>query len=260
MDGTKMTEQIIGQGQVGLVVSRGGYAVKIPKIERILEIDGVPRDSGRLTPEEGGYDPRTSLIELLQREKAIYRRLGDYSGVIQCLNRSSTDPEIQMPLMGDDLRHFLAKVRPEKQRQLSWILQMAHTLAYVHSQRVLICDVRLDNFMVDDQTGKLKLIDFSNSTLMPLDWNLEGGDHDGYTILTDIGQLGVAMFDMITGQRCSFDLFQEWDDTGVMTWPRRDTLPSTSGVWLGHIIEKCWNQGYKSAMELVEELNNEGVS
>jgi len=39
-----------------------------------------------------------------------------------------------------------------------------------------------------------------------------------------------------------------------MTWLRRDTLPSTSDIWLGHIIEKCWTQELKSANDLAAEL------
>jgi len=39
--------------------------------------------------------------------------------------------------------------------------------------------------------------------------------------------------------------------------PRRDSLPSTSDVWSGYIIEKCWTQGFRSANDLVAELSKE---
>ena len=115
LDGTEVTEEIIGRGQAGTVVKRGGHAVKIPKITKFLEIDRVPHDSGRLTPdEEGGYDRRPPVIETLQNEKAVYRRSGnDCPGIMQCFNASSTDCSLQMPLMQDDLRHFLAETPRE---------------------------------------------------------------------------------------------------------------------------------------------------
>ncbi|KKY18688.1 putative serine threonine protein kinase [Phaeomoniella chlamydospora] len=257
-DGAKVTDEIIGIGQTGIVIKQGEHAVKIPRLTRILEIDGVPVQSGRMTPEEGSgsVDERPIFIQTLQKEKAIYRRLSNHSGIIQCLNLSSDHYSIQMPLMQSDLKNYLRKNLPDKQRKLSWLKEMASTLSYIHSRCVIIGDYRLDNIMLDDQMNT-KLIDFSESTLMPLDWDLQGADEWGFSVLTDIGQFGVAMLEMITGQHCEFDTLRDWDTVGA-TWPGRDTLPSTNGVWLGHIIEKCWTRGYTSAAELAEDLSKEG--
>lgn len=69
------------------------------------------------------------------------------------------------------------------------------------------------------------------------------------------------IFEIVTGQSCKFDIFQDWKEVGdSTTWPRRDSLPSTSEIWLGHIIEECWTQGYRSAKDLAAELDKEGVS
>jgi serine/threonine protein kinase len=164
-----------------------------------------------------------------------------------------------MPLMQGDLRRFLDKTRPAKTTLLSWLTQLAHAIAHIHSRRIIIADFRLDN-VVYDETMSIKIVDFSESSLMPLDWDLDGCDANGFSIWTDIGQFGAAMFDMITGQRCTFDIYQDWKQVGDQpTWPRRDTLPSTSGVWLGPIIEKCWTKEFVSAQDLVEELERESV-
>ncbi|RMZ79917.1 hypothetical protein DV738_g3041, partial [Chaetothyriales sp. CBS 135597] len=260
LDGTVVIEEIIGVGGGGIVVKRGGYAFKIPRISKVIEIDGVPFDDGRLTPNEGDYDERAAAIRAFKNEKAIYRRLGDHPGIIRCYNLASDDPSIQMPLMKGDLRHHLAGIRPGRATQLSWLLQLAHTLAYVHSRRVLICDIRLDNVVLDDNKS-VKLIDFSESSLMPLDWDLNGCDDAGFSTFTDIGQFGALIFELTTGQRCSFDIYQDWKDVGdPTTWPRRETLPSTTGLWLGSIMEKCWTKGFLSAQDLEEELEKEGFS
>ncbi|OAL29779.1 hypothetical protein AYO20_09071 [Fonsecaea nubica] len=110
LDGTVVREYIIGADGAGIVVNRGGYAVKIPRISKIIEIDGVPYNNGRLTPEEGDYDERVAAIRGFEREKAIYRRLGVYPGIIHCYNLVSDDPSIQMPLM----TQYLAKSRPDR--------------------------------------------------------------------------------------------------------------------------------------------------
>ncbi|KIW85358.1 hypothetical protein Z517_00748 [Fonsecaea pedrosoi CBS 271.37] len=259
LDGTTVREQIIGIGGTGIVVLRRGYAYKIPLISKIIKIDGVPFDSGKLLPSrEGDYDERATAVKAFEHEKAIYRRLGDHPGIIRCYNLQSPDPSIQMPLMEGDLRHYLDQTtRPGKETLLSWMTQLAHAMSHIHSRHVIIADFRLDNVVFDEKM-RIKLVDFSECSLMPLDWDLDDCDENGFSTWTDIGQFGAVMFDMITGQCCAFDIYQDWEQVGdPTTWPRRDSLPSTSGVWLGSIIEKCWTKQFPSARNLAEELDRE---
>lgn len=258
LDGTRVEDNIIGVGGTGIVIQQGEYAIKIPRVSRVIEVDGAPVIQGRLTPEDGDHDVRTDLVKSLENEKAIYRRLGDHHGIVRCYNPSSAHHSIRMARMANgDLRHYLAERRPERRQQLSWLREMANTIAYVHSRCVIIADVRLDNFLLDDNFS-VKLFDFSESTLMPVGWNLEGTDDLGFSILTDIGQFGAVMFEIVTGQQCSFDIMQDWKEVGdESTWPRRSSLPSTSDIWLGHIIEKCWTQKFISAKDLAGELETE---
>lgn len=50
---------------------------------------------------------------------------------------------------------------------------------------------------------------------------------------TQIGQLGAVMYEVVTGERCEFNLFNNKDlsDSGRAVWPRRENLPSVQGVW-----------------------------
>ncbi|KAK5442658.1 hypothetical protein LTS15_010976 [Exophiala xenobiotica] len=255
LDGTAVTEKVIGQGGTGIVVEQGQYALKLPRISRHTKIDGVPVEVGSLTPKEGDYDERPPLIESIQTEKAIYKRLGDHYGIVRCYNLSSTDISIQMDLMKYDLRHYLEENRPDRKLQLSWLTTIAHTIAYIHEHRILIADIRLDNFLLD-ATWAVKFCDFSESTLMPLDWDLSGTDDLGFSVLTDIGQFGAVMYEIVTGLKCRFDLRQEWKGSEALyVCPGRDSLPSTKDIWLGHLIEKCWTQSFQSAKELAIELD-----
>ncbi|KKZ61923.1 hypothetical protein EMCG_00485 [[Emmonsia] crescens] len=258
LDGTKVVERVIGIGGTGVVIERRQYALKIPRILRPIEIDGVPVATGRLTPEEGNYDERPDLIRSIQDEKAIYQRLGDHSGIVRCFNLSSGDASIQMDLMKNgDLRYYLAQKRPEKSTQLSWLASMAHTMSYIHECLIIIADIRLDNLLLTDDLC-VKFSDFGESVMMPLDWDLNGSDDLGFSIMTDIGQFGAVMFEIVTGQACKFDLTQGRREPGdLYTWPRRDSLPSTTNTWLGHVIEKCWTEGITSAKDIAAELDNE---
>jgi hypothetical protein len=45
----------------------------------------------------------------------------------------------------------------------------------------------------------IKLADFGESSLMPLDWDLSGSDELGFSTMTDIGKIGAVMFHIVTG-------------------------------------------------------------
>jgi serine/threonine protein kinase len=264
LDGTRVTERVIGQGSTGLVIEQGPYAVKLPILTRDVEVDGVPVEMLPLTPKEGDFDERPALIEAMETEKAIYRRLGVHVGIVRCHNLESPEVSIRMDLMKNrDLRRHLLDGRPEsppdQKTKLSWLRQMAHTMAYIHERRIIIADVRLDNFLLDEDGSHVKICDFGGSTMMPLDWDLEGTDDIGYSVGTDIGEFGTAMYEVVTGVwKCDYELFQEREGGGLVTaCPPRDRLPPTDDVWLGHIIDKCWRQAYRSAKELAEELDRE---
>ncbi|OCT48536.1 hypothetical protein CLCR_04240 [Cladophialophora carrionii] len=260
LDGTRVTGKVIGQGATGVIIEQGQYALKIPHISRYTKIDGVPVEIGSLTPKEGDYDDRPPLIASIEVEKAIYKRLGDHDGIVRCHNLESTDISIQMDLLNGDLRHYLAEHRPDRRTQLSWLTKVAHTMAYIHEHRIIIADLRLDNLLLD-ATRAVRFCDFGESTLMPLDWDLEGADELGFSVLTDIGQFGAAMYEVVTGLRCKFDLTQDRKEPeNLYTCPRRDSLPSTKNIWLGHIIEKCWTQAFRSAKELAAELDQESAT
>ncbi|EEP80926.1 predicted protein [Uncinocarpus reesii 1704] len=62
------------------------------------------------------------------------------------------------------------------------------------------------NFLLNSDMSVV-FCDFDNTSLMPIDINMEPADDDGYSIQTDIGQLGAVFFEIVTSERCNFDLF-----------------------------------------------------
>ncbi|KIW10018.1 hypothetical protein PV08_11794 [Exophiala spinifera] len=100
----------------------------------------------------------------------------------------------------------------------------------------------------------IKLVDFSESSLMPLDRNLDNCDVNSFSIWgRRWTSLGGWIFDMTPGQRCAFDIYQGWKQPeDPTTWRRRQHLLSTNGVWLGSVIQKCWTKDFESAQDLVE--------
>jgi serine/threonine protein kinase len=260
-DSREVVEHIVGVGSSGLVIQRGQFALKIPLLRREVQRVEGKRIIGRLTPEPGDYDDRQIMIQYIEEEKAIYRRLGECPGIVQCYDLDSPDHSIQMKLMKNgDLRHYLVTTRPDRQTQLSWLLGLARTLVHIHHRRVIVCDIRTDNILLDNDFS-VKMTDFSESVMMPLDWNMDGVVELGYSVPTDIGAFGAVVFEIVTGAHCTFNLHQDWKEAGdSYKWPPRDSLPATNGVGFGHIIDRCWTEGsFISAEELVVELEQEQV-
>ncbi|OAP55654.1 hypothetical protein AYL99_09806 [Fonsecaea erecta] len=211
VDGTIVTDRWLGLGASGLVVEQGPYAVKLPVLSRDAEEDedGVPLKVYSLTPKKGEYDDRAIAVEHIQTEKANHM--------------TTRQPQWD----------------PTRQMQLSWFTKLAHTLVYVHERRVIVSDIRLDNFLLDESLA-IRFCDFGNAEAMPLDWDLEGSDKYGYSISSDLGQFGAVMYEVITGRKCAYDLV--WLGCGIPGYPHDGKIcqqPKMSGWELAAALDKA---------------------
>ncbi|KAI1957893.1 hypothetical protein LOZ58_005365 [Ophidiomyces ophidiicola] len=185
-------------------------------------------------------------------EKRVYERLVGCAGVVQYLGGTFGTLQLELMLNGD-LQAYLARHQAPRAQQCAWIRQMAMALAGIHRQRVVVQDVASRNFLLDAQLG-VHICDFSNALLLPLDAAMDEVENLGFSVQTDLGELGAVIYEVVTGRRVHFDLFLD-DDTADATWPRRDSLPPTEGIWLGGIIERCWTkQGIRNADALAAAI------
>ncbi|KAF7128791.1 hypothetical protein CNMCM5793_003700 [Aspergillus hiratsukae] len=234
-------EQVLGSGGSAVVLLQNDVAVKTP-LRYLWSSDS---------------DVQVN-IESLRREQDVYRRLqnsGDErsEGVVRCIGFSNEATQLAYMVNGD-LRTYLAKCRPSQQLQLTWFNEMARTLSYIHDRRVLVADIASRNFLLDSDLS-LKICDFSEASLLPLDSDMEAVDDNGYTAQIDIGLLGAVMYEVVTGNKCEIDLFKDNSPTdGRAHWPERKFLPSTQGIWLGWIIDGCWNGEFSNAHSLLQAL------
>ncbi|KAG0154229.1 hypothetical protein PDIDSM_1609 [Penicillium digitatum] len=86
-------------------------------------------------------------------------------------------------------------------------------------------------------------------------------DDNGFTTQIDVGLLGAVIFEIITGVKCEIDLFK--DDArfdGRAYWPERTSLPSTDDLWLGTIVERCWDGTFRSADSLFHALESQSIT
>ncbi|KAJ5855481.1 Serine/threonine-protein kinase HT1 [Penicillium soppii] len=91
-----------------------------------------------------------------------------------------------------DLRKKLATNQSPQQPQLSWFREMARTLEYIHNQRLLVADIASRNFLFDSDL-MIKFCKFSESSLLPLDANMDTVDDDGHMTRIDLEFLGAGI-------------------------------------------------------------------
>ena len=194
-DGSRLQGTIIGIGRTGVVVRRDNTAVKLPL--RYCEV-------GQSNACVDRYNTDAEICyECIQREKLVYKRLGEHESIVPCLDLSGVG--ITMALMNGNLRDYLNRHRPPKSIQLGWFRDMARGLIYIHDLRVIVADIAARNFLLSSDLT-IKFSDFTESTILPLDTDMQMADDAGYSIFTDIGQLGAVMYETIMEQSCDFDL------------------------------------------------------
>ncbi|KAJ6019849.1 hypothetical protein N7499_003038 [Penicillium canescens] len=236
-------EHVLGNGNTAVVLLQNGVAVKVPLIY----------------PWSSDSDVEVNT-ESIRREQDVYRRLqnpGDHrsSGIVRCIGFSTEATQLAYMANGD-LRAYLKTYRPSFELQLTWFHEMAGTLAYIHDRCVLVADIASRNFLLDSDLS-LKFCDFSEASLFSLDSDMQSVDDNGYTTQVDIGLLGAVMYEIVTGNKCEIDLYKDNSPTdGRAYWPERKYLPSTQGIWLGCIIEDCWNGNFRSAHGLLQALES----
>lgn len=81
---------------------------------------------------------------------------------------------------------------------------------------------------------------------MPIDTIMEDTvDEYNCSIWTDICQLGLVFYEIVTGRETGISLYDNsGGDDSVARFPSRDILPPVGKrIWARDIIETCWREG-----------------
>jgi serine/threonine protein kinase len=130
--------------------------------------------------------------DTLKREKAIYQRLGNYKGIIHCFNASEDGIELAFAKQGDLETYIERNIEPQEPFKTKWILSLTDTLSYVHSRKVFVDEIALRNILVAD--GQLKLADFGQSVLLPMEANVDTICEEDLTARIEIFHLGWIIY------------------------------------------------------------------
>lgn len=187
-------EDVLGCGSSAIVLLQEGVAIKIP-LRYLWSSDS---------------DVEVNLHSV-RREQEIYRRLQSADderakGIVGCI-KSSTESTKLAYMANGDLRAYIEKQRPPHELQLAWFRQMARTLCYIHNKHVLVTDIATRNFLVDTDLS-VKIYNFTEASLIPLETDMETVDDNGFTAQIDVGLLGTVIYEVMTGKKCEIDLFK----------------------------------------------------
>jgi serine/threonine protein kinase len=238
-------ENIIGSGSSALVLLQDDVAVKIPL--KCLWSDT--------------YEVQAN-IQKLRHEQNVYHRLQGLpcndnrsDGVVRCLGMFSESTQLAYMSNGD-LQSYLKKSQPSLQLQFLWCLEIARTLTFIHDRCILVTDIASRNFLLDSDFS-IKFCDFSEASILPLGSDMKAVNDHGFNTQIDIGLLGTVMYEIVTGEKLRVDLFKDNSPTdGRAYWPKREILPKTTDIWLGWIIEGCWDGKFQTAHCVLQAFDN----
>ncbi|KAH8731033.1 kinase-like domain-containing protein [Phaeosphaeriaceae sp. PMI808] len=197
---------------------------------------------------------------LLEREKEVYRHLGEHEEILRCLDISAIG--LQFPFMKNgNLRHYLSN--PAKPIQLSTKLlcvkNATRSICFIHSMGVLQADISARNFLVDDDLS-LVLCDFSGSAIGDQDalvgqetryQKVAGVKPFCISIATEIFAVGSLIYEIMTDKR-PYDEIEDEDEVEELFG--KGNFPSTTYIPLGNVIRKCWLDGFSTAAEVLEDI------
>ncbi|KAL8967441.1 MAG: hypothetical protein Q9197_005428 [Variospora fuerteventurae] len=244
-DGTSFhfySETFLGTGTNSIVLRRGPNALKIPKVPDTTDMPEEYREDQEYVSEGNR--------QMLEAEKAVYLRVGPCDGIAECINISKDGILLALYERGDLESYVESEVEVDQTRKARWILSIIKTILHFHNAKVLVDDMALRNIVVADDLS-LRMIDFGQCALFPMDADINAVSDHGLTAQADIFHLGCVIYSIVTWKRYECNLFShDW------TPPLLSDLPEVDQLFCGDIIQKCWSAEYTCMEQLYHETHD----
>ncbi|KAE9565870.1 hypothetical protein CGMCC3_g17946 [Colletotrichum fructicola] len=219
-----------------------------------------PNEIGLLNPDEAMKD--------LAVESELYKKVGEHDHILRSRGLRADGFLILERAANGNIFDYLANHPSVPQiSRLRWCIETCNALIHCHDRHVLHCDVRHRNILLDDKL-RVKLADFQGRFISNRgDTILDGGSQEQAQYYcprstanyadtkTDLFGLGSTIFFIMVGHEPFPDITgrNEGDDEEVERRFRSGEFPKKTHVCT-HVVEKCWKQNYKSAKEVLEDL------
>jgi serine/threonine protein kinase len=176
---------VIAMGMTGRILRLDES--RVVKVARVFSLDDYAGEARQNMEYSNSINRDT-----LKREKAIYQRLGSYKGIIQCFKASDDGIELAFAKQGNLETYIEQNIEPQEPFKTEWILSLTDTLSYVHSRKVFVDEIALRNILIADD--QLKLADFGQSVLLPIDADVDTICEEDLTAKIEILHLGWIIY------------------------------------------------------------------
>lgn len=205
----------------------------------------------------------------LDVERKLLEIVGPHERIIRLKGFSDTGLYLERARNGNVADYILdsTKPLPSVKQRLAWCRETAEAVAWIHSRRVLHCDLHPLNLLLDDDLH-VKLADFqgrqlSESGEVLLDgWSAEPtrffcprDDIFDANVKTDLFALGCTIYFIMMGHSVFPDIADGengWREK-VKNRFENQQLPQDQQP-CSSVTLKCWQKKYDSALEIVQDI------
>ncbi|KGO67464.1 hypothetical protein PITC_009150 [Penicillium italicum] len=225
---------ILQIGDAAVVVHRDDVAIKMAIVYKNDTLEKVEENRSKI-----------------RREQEVWRRIqpnfeAPVEGIVHCLDLSGDTIEMKYMSGGTLSKWLKNRAQPSIKLQRRWFRQLTIGLHNLHQRRVIHSDVLSRNILLDGSSNVV-ICDLGASSVMPIDTIMAHTvDEYNCSIWTDICQLGLVFYEIVTGRETGISLYRNNDGTDdfIARFPSRDMLPALGKqMWARDIIETCWQEG-----------------
>ncbi|KAH6973858.1 kinase-like domain-containing protein [Ilyonectria sp. MPI-CAGE-AT-0026] len=211
------------------------------------------------------YPHTRDEMRWIQIEAKIPSVLGHHPRIVQSKGLTKDGLLLEFAANGNLHDYLMAHLEVSLERRLAWCTEATEAVAYIHSKRILHCDIRQDNLLLDAKFD-LKLADFQGQcfsadgeilldahSLESTKAYLPRKPADHASTRTDLFALGSAIYFIIMGHEVFPDLDKSKDEDEIERRFRAGVFPTDTCVCAA-ITAKCWKQLYSSALQVLADL------
>lgn len=200
-------------------------------------------------------------------ESALLQLLGPHPHIIEWQGLYEEALKLKFYPQGTLRKYLTMNPHVEIRKRLKWCRQLAETIEFVHSKRVIHCDICLHNVLLDDDLNVV-LADFQGVFKSITGAALLDGltrecskaymprsDIHYASTGSDLFALGSAIYHIMVGHEVFPELSSLRDAEEIKRRFESQLFPGDNYV-ASHIVEKCWKGEYRVAAEIIAELDD----
>jgi serine/threonine protein kinase len=201
----------------------------------------------------------------LRIEAKMLEVLGQHPHIVQSKGLTEDGLLLEFAPNGNLHHHLTAHPETPVEQRMVWCLHLTKAVHYIHTKRILHCDIRHDNLLLDSNLN-LKLADFQGQhfskggeilldglSLESTKAYLPRTPPDHARVKSDLFALGSALYFIMMGHEVFPELDHMNDDDEIERRFRAGEFPKDLHA-CSEVTQRCWKQTYLSAQQVLTDL------